>query len=402
MWYARAVPGFEPFAGLRYDPSVPLDAVIAPPYDVVGPEQRARLAARHRANAIHVELPVPDPASGLDRYAHAAALLDQWVEEGLLLGDAAPAFYAYRMTVPGESVTTGVIGALACEPAGGDILPHEQTIPKDRSDRLDLLSATHTNTSPIWGLSLTEGLSALYQQTELADASGTDDDGILHELWIVDDPAVMDAIRLSVGSSPVVIADGHHRYETALTYQAERRNARDGARGDFDWVMALVVELAPDQLKVGPIHRMVSGVPHGFDIRDAFGKWFDCVHAGPANEQLVEAVADSRALALITRTDLWLLTPSEGVHEAADSELDSSIVALALDEVPDASVRYNHDLRTVARAVMTGEADAAVLMRPVTVAEIGEWARARRRMPPKSSYFYPKPRTGMVFRPVLG
>jgi len=394
------MPGFEPFAGLRYDPSVPLDLVVAPPYDVVGPRERAELAARHRANAIHVELPADEPEEGLDRYTHAARLLAAWIDEGILLQDAAPVFYAYRMTTSSGS-TSGVIGALACEPIGGDILPHEQTIPKDRSDRLDLLRATRTNTSPIWGLSLTEGLSLLYQQNEPADAAATDDEGVLHELWVIDDAATIDAIRVSVASSPIVIADGHHRYETALAYQAERRAARDGLRGDYDLVMALVVELARDQLTVGPIHRMLKGVPDDEDaMLAAFRQWFDVVHAGAADEQLVTAIVDSQAVALVSRKDVWLLTPREGAYEAAGSDLDSSLVASAVDAMAGVVVAYNHDWRTVISAVMDGEADAAVLMRPVSVAQIGEWARARRRMPPKSTYFHPKPRTGMVFRQV--
>ena len=394
------VPRFEPFAGLRYDPSVPLDAVIAPPYDVVGPEERAELARRHRANAIHVELPVEDRPAGLDRYEHAAALLRSWIDEGIVLRDAAPAFYAYRMTAPGGDRTSGVIGALGCEPIGGDILPHEQTIPKDKSDRLSLLRACHANLSPIWGLSLTDGLSILYQQTGPPLATATDDTGVVHELWVIDDPATVDAISLSVGSSPVVIADGHHRYETALAYQAERRAAREGARGDHDFVMALVVELAPDQLTVRPIHRMITGVPESADVVKAFGAWFDTVHAGPADEQVVGAVAESDALALITSRDVWLLTPREQAYEAAGSDLDSSVVALAVDGIPGASTEYHHDWRTVVSTVIAGSADAAVLLRPVTVRQIGEWAHARRRMPPKSTYFHPKPRTGMVFRSV--
>ncbi|HML00429.1 MAG TPA: DUF1015 domain-containing protein [Acidimicrobiales bacterium] len=394
------MPGFEPFAGVRYDPSVPLDSVVAPPYDVVGPRERAELAVRHRANAIHVELPAGDPEEGLDRYTHAARLLAAWIDEGILLQDAAPVFYAYRMTTSSGS-TSGVIGALACEPIGGDILPHEQTIPKDRSDRLDLLRATRTNTSPIWGLSLTEGLSLLYQQNEPADAAATDDEGVLHELWVIDDAATIDAIRVSVASSPIVIADGHHRYETALAYQAERRAARDGLRGDYDLVMALVVELAPDQLTVGPIHRMLKGVPDDEEaMLAAFRQWFDVVHAGAADEQLVTAIVDSQAVALVGRKDVWLLTPREGAYEAAGSDLDSSLVASAVDAMAGVAVAYNHDWRTVISAVMDGEADAAVLMRPVSVVQIGEWARTRRRMPPKSTYFHPKPRTGMVFRQV--
>ncbi len=395
----RGVPRFEPFAGLRYDPTVPLDAVVAPPYDVVGPEERAELAARHRANAIHVELPVDDPASGLDRYHHAAALLSRWIDEGILLEDAAPVFYAYRMIAGGEH-TSGVIGALGCEPIGGDVLPHEQTIPKDRSDRLDLLRACHANLSPIWGLSLTEGLSTLYRQGEPPDAEATDDEGVVHQLWVVDDPNTIDAIRVGVGSSPVVIADGHHRYETALTYQAERRAQREGARGDYDFVMALIVELAPGQLTVRPIHRIVTGVPPSADLVETFSHWFDVVHAGPAEEQVVEAVAESRALALVTRDGVWLVTPRDGAYQAADSDLDQSVVAMTLEQVPGVSVRHHHDWRTVVSTVVAGGADAAVLLRPVTIAQIGEWAHARRRMPPKSTYFHPKPRTGMVFRPV--
>ena len=396
------MPRFEPFAGLRYDPSVPLDQVIAPPYDVVGPEERAELARRHRANAIHVELPAEDREAGLDRYAHAATMLRSWVDEGLLLRDAEPAFYAYRMTAPGGDRTTGVIGALGCEPIGGDILPHEQTIPKDRSDRLDLLRACRANLSPIWGLSLTDGLSTLYEQSSPALARATDDAGVVHELWVIDDPAVVDAIRLSVSSSPIVIADGHHRYETALAYQAERRRARDGARGEFDLVMALGVELAPDQLTVKPIHRTITGVPDGVDLVEAFGRWFDTVHAGPADEHVVGAVADSGALALITRGDVFLLTPHERAYEVAESDLDSSVVALAVDGIPGAETQYHQDWRTVVSTVIAGSADAAVLLRPVTVDQIGEWAHARRRMPPKSTYFHPKPRTGMVFRTVEG
>ncbi len=218
------MPRFRPFAGLRYDRSVPLDKVIAPPYDVVGPEERARLAHRHTANAIHVELPVQDAHAGLDKYRSAARIFSTWRDEGLLVPDA-PAFYAYRMTVPGGGSTTGVIGALGCEAPGGDILPHEQTIPKDKSDRLELLRACRANLSPIWGLSLSQGLAAVYEPEGAPGGEAVDDDGVTHALWVLDAPEVVEAVTSAVESAPVVIADGHHRYETALTYQAERRAA---------------------------------------------------------------------------------------------------------------------------------------------------------------------------------
>jgi uncharacterized protein (DUF1015 family) len=396
------MPRFRPFAGLRYDRSVPLAKVIAPPYDVVGPEERAVLAARHRANAIHVELPVQDTRTGLDKYRSAAQIFSTWREDGVLAPEAGPAFYAYRMTVPGGSTTTGVIGALACEPPGGDVLPHEQTTPKDKSDRLDLLRACRANLSPIWGLSLSRGLAAAYEPDGPPHAEAVDDDGVTHALWVLDAPEVIEEIMRAVDSAPVVIADGHHRYETALTYQAERRAALDGAPGDYDLVMAFVVELSEGQLSVGPIHRTVSGVPAGTDLAELFGRWFDTVHAGPRDDQLVEAVAESGALALVTAHDLWLLTPREQTYAEAGSDLDSSLVALATDAIPGAVVAYVHDWRTAVSSVAAGDADAVLLLRAVTVDQISDWAHARQRMPPKSTFFYPKPRTGMVFRTVEG
>ena len=393
------MPTFRPFPGLRYDARIPLDQVIAPPYDVVGPEQRAALAARHSANAIHVELPAEDPRAGLDRYQAAARIFATWRQDGVLVADA-PAFYGYRMTTAQGVVTTGVLGALGCEAPGEGVLPHEQTTPKDKSDRLDLIRACHANLSPIWGLSLSAGAAATYEPDGPPHAEAVDDDGVHHALWVIDDPDRQARICAAVDAAPVVIADGHHRYETALAYQAERRAARGGAAGDYDFVMALVVELAEGQLHVGPIHRTISGVPEDVDLVEVFDRYFDLVHAGPADEGLVDSVVRSGALALVSATHVWLLTPREQTYAEADSDLDSSVVALATASVPGIEVRYVHDAATAAAEVASGEAQAALFLRPVTVAQISAWAHARRRMPPKSTYFHPKPRTGMVFRPV--
>jgi uncharacterized protein (DUF1015 family) len=394
-----AVPRFEPFAGLRYDPAIPLDRVIAPPYDVVDAEERARLASRHLANAIHVELPVDDPRTGLDKYRAAADYLERWTGEGVISFEERPAFYAYRMIEQDGTSTTGVIGALGVDPDGTDILPHEQTMPKDTTDRLELLRATRTNLSPIWGLSLTSGLTKTFAPEEPPAANAVDDDGVVHRLWVVDDPTAIEAIGAAVGASPVVIADGHHRYHTALEYREERRRAGAGA-GGWDAIMAFVVELAEDQLSVGPIHRILRGVPEEIDLCQAFGEWFDTVDAGPAEQSLLEAVAHSQALALLAKGQVWLLTPREETYTAAGSDLDSSLVALVTDRMPGVEVTYHHDWRVADAAVASGEADGAVLIRPVTVAQIGRWAHANRRMPPKSTFFHPKPRTGMVFRSV--
>jgi len=404
MCYAVAMPRFEPFAGLRYDSArVDLSAVIAPPYDVVGPDDRARLAGRHSANSIRVELPEPDHRAELDRYANAARQLERWQEEGILVRDAVPSFYAYRMTAPNGRPTNGVIGALGIDDrSAAETLPHELTLPKAKSDRLDLLQATHANLSPIWGLSLSSGLTKTFERDTPPHAVATDEDGVSHELWVIDEPMVIDAVRDAVGTSPVVIADGHHRYETALAY---RRGLSErglmsvaGGESDADLVMALVVELAEDQLDVGPFHRALSGLPDGLDLVDAFSSWFDVTRAGDFNERTTGALGESGALALVMSSGTWLLSPKDGTPEAAGAALDSSMVALVIAELPDHDLQFFHSWRDAIDAVATGRAQAVVLLRPVSVEQIAEWARAGRRMPAKSTYFHPKPRTGMVFR----
>ncbi len=396
------MPRFEPFAGLRYDPSVPADDVVAPPYDVVGPEERAKLASRHRANSIHVELPLEDSVSGLDRYQTAARLLSSWVEEGLVRRDPAPSVYPYRMTSPCGGTTTGVIGALACEAPDGDVVPHEQTIGKDIGDRLELLRACHANLSPIWGLSLTEGLTKTYEPLGSPQRTATDDAGVVHQLWVIEDPVAIESISQGVAHAPVVIADGHHRYETAVAYQAERRTARGGAPGDYDLVMALVVELTEAQLSVGAVHRVLSEIPPGMDLLEVMGRWFDCQLAGSTAEELAGELVRSGTLALITRSGVWALAPRPEAYSAAGSNLDSSLVSLALEEIAGLVPTYRHDWHDAVRAVTEGGADATLLLRPITVSQISSWAHERRRMPPKSTHFHPKPRTGMVFRPVVG
>ena len=204
----------------------------------------------------------------------------------------------------------------------------------------------------------------------------------------------MAAVADVVGSAPVVVADGHHRLATASTY---REGAGAGTPG-ADGVLALVVELAEDTLSIGPIHRLLSGLPDGLDLVDAFASWFDVARAGDCTERTTTALGESSALALVTPAGCWMLTPRDGTPEAAGSDLVSSMVAMVLAELPDHELTFAHSWREAVAAVTSEAAQAAVLLSPVAIAQIDAWARARRRMPPKSTYFHPKPRTGMVFR----
>ncbi|MFN8036077.1 MAG: DUF1015 domain-containing protein [Acidimicrobiia bacterium] len=415
------MPEFLPFRGIRYagPSSSPgegpddLGAVVAPPYDVVDDDDRAVLAARDPHNAVRLILPRDDGAT--DRYTAAARLLEAWRRDGVLVADPAPAFYAYRMHfVDGdgrERSSLGVLGALTLEEPGRGILPHERTLPKAKSDRLALLRATRANLDPIWGLSLTEGLSTLLEPAGRPLAHAVDDDGVSHELFGIADPDRIGAIADAVGQTPLVLADGHHRFETARNYQRER-DRQDGGAGA---IMALVVELADDQLWVQPIHRLLHGFDATFDLRVALGAAFTVESRGPNTPDGVDTLhhememETAPALGLVDRDGLALLVPRTDVIAARVEgqprllrDIPATVFAggvlPALPEPAETHVTYRDDARTCAALVDKGAASAAVLLRSVSVRQIHDVSFARLLMPQKTTFFAPKPRTGLVFR----
>ena len=400
------MPRFEPFPGLRYSPTHvrSLDDVVCPPYDVISDGDRVALEARSPSNVVRLEVP-HDDLDGSDRYERARVVLDSWRDGGVLHRDAAPAFYGYRMTFTDPaghpSQTLGVIGALGLEPPGTGILPHEETTPKAKTDRLELLRATRANLSPIWGLSPHKGLSDHLQPPSHPLERATDEDGVVHETWPITDPAACAAIRAAVEAEPVLIADGHHRFETALNYQAERGQAGQVSTDDGA-VMALVVELSPEQLTVQAIHRLLVGLPAGFDLAGALDEWFDVTPTEPVDRTITNRMEEAGALAILTPTQPWLARPRAKVTAAATHSLDSSRLDVALASLPSHQLVYQHGWDHCAAAVAAGSASAAVLLRPATVEQIADISRGGVRMPPKTTFFYPKPRTGMVIRELLG
>ncbi|MGH9103569.1 MAG: DUF1015 domain-containing protein, partial [Acidimicrobiales bacterium] len=331
------MPRLEPFIGLRYDPSsVSLDDVIAPPYDVVDERSREALAARSSYNAIRVEL--PEPRGSLDRYEAAAASFESWERDGVLRRDTEPTLYAYRMRYPDrqgrERHTTGVLGALALAPSGeGGVLPHERTMAKPRGDRLDLLRATAVNTSPVWGLSLAAGLSELCEPGGPPLLSATDGDGIGHELWRVPAERVP-AIAARVEQAPIVLADGHHRWETALAYAQDRRSVR-GA-GPWDLALALVVELVEDQLDVGPIHRLVRTPLTASELREALARHLrlEPLRRPPPGSLSDAAVSGGAPVLVDGQGSWWLRSPAAGPGgppPAIGEDVDAARLAAVLE-----------------------------------------------------------------------
>lgn len=393
-----------------------LDDVVCPPYDVISESERAALMGRSPTNVVRLELPqddadhLEDQASGgitaiPDRYEAAARILDAWRDGGVLHRDPAPAFYGYRMTFTDPSgercQTVGVIGALGLEQPGSGILPHEETTPKAKTDRLDLLRATRANLSPIWGLTPSSGLSKLAEAPEHPAEHAEDPDRVLHELWPITDRDRLEAIRSAVESQPVLIADGHHRFETALNYQRERAAAGVAAESD-GFVLALIVELSPDQLTVQAIHRLLSDLPAGYGLPAALDEWFDVTPTAPVDRTILTRMDDAGALAVLTRGGAWLARPRPSVAGAATHDLDSSRLDVALASIPGHHLTFQHGWDNCAAAVAAGQVDAAVLLRPAAVEQIAAIAAGGVRMPPKTTFFWPKPRTGMVIRELLG
>jgi uncharacterized protein (DUF1015 family) len=284
------------------------------------------------------------------------------------------------------------------------VLAHEQTIPKDRMDRLSLLRSTRLNTSPIWVLSLAKGLTSACREA-LSQAGKTswrttDAAGVVHEIWPMTDERRVAEITALGASAPVLIADGHHRYETACTYATECRMRNGDRPGPYDLALAFVVELSEEELSITAIHRLVRGISPDH-LEHTLAPFF---RIEPAPEDLVAlpATAAPGVIGLFTNNGFKLLHPLPVLEQAVEDDLDASRLKLALDSLPDHELTYEPGWHEATAAVREGREDAAFLLRPVTVARIERVAYDGRRMAPKSTFFQPKPRTGMAYRSLEG
>jgi uncharacterized protein (DUF1015 family) len=391
------VPRFEPFRALRYA-TTRLDDVIAPPYDVLSDADVDELAARDPHNIVHVD--VPREADGPGRYERAATTLWTWVDEGVLVTDAIESFTIYRMRFVDDTGAArdiaGVVGGLEVVDAGaGGVLPHERTTPKASTDRLDLTRATECNLSPVWGLSLASGLSALLAEPGEPLGSVVVDD-VEHVVERVVDPARIAAIRDHIDRDDVLIADGHHRYGISRTYRDEIRAASGRVDSPAELTLAFVNELVADQLSVAAIHRLYRGVtPEA--LTEQLARHFDLSAAGAIDDATLSEMDRRGALCLVDAAGhgTWLAA-KPGAFDGVRA-LDGAWLEHALDGFAH-EVAYQHGVSRVVDAVRSGDARAAVLIRPVSVEEIERTAREGLLMPPKSTFFTPKLRTGLFVR----
>jgi uncharacterized protein (DUF1015 family) len=436
------VPEIRPFRALRFvSASVgDLADVVAPPYDVIDPDEAAALAARHPANVVRLDLPaVVDGDEPDDRYRRAARTLAEWRSGGILHKDPHPSVYLYQQDyrVPGTSVTRsqrGFFARLRLEPLapGGGVRPHERTMSAPKEDRYKLLRATGVNTSPVVALvdDATEVDRRLAEFARRApDADLTDADGVRHRLWAVpadgEDAEAVAALLAAAGRAPVTIADGHHRYETALRYRDERRMSRSCEEDPaFDYLLTLFLPTGPAPLTVLPTHRIVR------DLDEATaGGLVEALQATFAVEPVASAEAlcqrfEAAALEPGGQGRFGLWTRSGGASltarrpafssslasaDPAVRELDVTLLGVTLDRVlglgPEAvaagAVAYTKSASDAIDRVAAGTdgASAAFLLEPTPVAAIMAVAAAGAVMPQKSTYFYPKALTGLVINP---
>ena len=393
------MPRFTPFAALRYSADT-IDDLIAPPYDVLSASDLDELNARSPHNITHID--VPRESDGPDRYQTAAATMQRWIADGVLVADRTLSFTIYRMRFTDATGAArdiaGVLGGLEVVDEGGrGVLPHERVTPKASTDRLDLTRATRANLSPVWGLSLATGLTELLAAPAEPIASVTVD-GVEHVVERVSDPVRIDAIAAAIASDDVLIADGHHRYGISRTYRDERRAESGGDAGPAEDTLAFISELVAEQLSVEAIHRLYRDVSWD-DLTAALDARFERTPGGEVSPSTLATMEARGVLCLVGAdgTGQWL-TPRQGAFDDLRA-LDGLWLEDTLQGVGH-QVAYQHGVDLAVQSVRTGDATAAVLIRPVSVAEIERTAREGALMPPKSTFFTPKLRTGLVIRSV--
>ncbi len=444
------MPELRPFRALRYDAAVVGDLrdVVSPPYDVISAAQQHALARRHPRNVVRLDLPLDEAGDPADeRYRRAARDLAAWRSDGTLRKDRQDSVYVYEeaYVLPGSSehrVQRGFFARLRVAEPGPDsgVLPHERTLSAPKEDRYRLLRATGMNASPVVLLFADEDGTAMRALEHASRADPlvdlTDDDGVHHRLWQLpaDDPLrgplAQDLLRAG-SAGPLTIADGHHRYETALRYHDERHRDRQRCEvAPFDYLLALLLPIE-QPLTVLPTHRVVRDGPAGEALLGAASALFD-VERLPSGDALLAAWAAARVDEPARRAGdpaerphrfgLWTAGQAAVLHVRAASFaplldgaaspalrwLDVNLLEVALERIfgvdraaaaGGGRIAYTKDASEALALVDRGEGVAAFLLDPTPVDDVLRVAAAGEAMPQKSTYFYPKQVTGLVLNP---
>ena len=412
----------QPLRALHYDLAVTggLQDVVAPPYDVIDDAQREALIARSPYNVVSIDLPKGD-----DPYAGADEMLEHWRMQGAVVRDSEPALWALQQdyTAPdGRRLSRqGFFARVRVEEYGpGRIRPHERTHPGPKEDRLRLTRATRANLSPIFSLysdpTGAVGAALAPAIAEQAWGEATDEDGTVNRLWRVADAGTIETVQAALAGAELLIADGHHRYETARVYAEEI-----GGEGEHRYVLMCLVALQDPGLTVFPTHRLVRGLDSGKQeaLRDAIMRDFEVEEvsreeiappegAGPLELGYIDS--HHRKPYRLRLKDQAIADEALAGHAEAYRHLDTGVLEALLlkgalgmtdDDISHLEgFGYARDSEQALGLIDSGAFDAAFILRPTPVAQVREVAAAGENMPPKSTYFFPKVLTGLLFNPL--
>ena len=432
----------SPFRGIHYDLSrvTNLSRVISQPYDVISPEEQQSLHQRHPRNIVWIDFGLDSEGDGptANKYTRAATWYRQWMSEGTLVRDTAPSLYYYEQefSLPGRGgiMRKGCLGALRLSAFGeGMVVPHEKTHSRPKEDRLSLMRATEANTSPIFGLySDPRDEVAKVLRGRLAgtpDFSATDDLGVKHRMWRVTDPAALRATAEKMSDKKVFIADGHHRYETALAFREEMRK-KHGAREDaaYEHVLMFLCNMDDEGIVILPTHRGIHSVPafSGEDFAARVTPHLPVETRQGSPEDALKAIAEAgrkgKAIAWSAGGERFHIVSFPDPARFGEENLSRVPPALrTLDVVllhgflferilgisPDAVtggqfVRYYKEARKAASDLARGELQAAFFLNPVTMDEFRHVSLSGHVLPQKATFFYPKILTGLLIFSVRG
>lgn len=434
----------RPFRGIRYNASrfgSELSFLVCPPFDVITPNLQRRLVRRHPRNMVRLELPseTANDAPGA-KYQRAASQFGAWLADGTLVQDSEPALYVYscRFSVAGiQHERRGLFALVHLEPwERGIVRPHERTLAGPKQDRLQLMRACEANFSPIWLVyrGAVAEANALWNavSTREPDISlwDSENDSVRHSVWACTEPLAIRAFQQVLADRPVYVADGHHRYETALGYrdELEKENGDLPENAAPNFVLAHMVQGDDPGLPVLGIQRLVrtSGPPDANYIRRSLNTWFDLhetesgarellwrLNSLPAG-QIAFAVYAPRAhlsIVAVLKADIIPLSFSAD-HSEGWRRLDAAALhALGIDRlysggtqslIETGRLTYAYSPEEVEREIETSRADIAFLLRGTPVEQVMAVADAGDKMPEKSTYFYPKPVTGLVMAGLKG
>ena len=418
----------SPFRGIRFNQRIvgDLAQVICPPYEVISHEQQKLYYKKSDYNTIRLEFPAEGPESTAGRYQGAAITFQQWLKHGILQFDSVSSFYLHdhRFEYSGEmKIRHGLIARVKLGSWGSGIYPHEETSSKAKSDRLQLMRACRANFSPLFSLyhdserKIASILSHIAQKEPLmalrAERSNLPDSNEAHTLWAITNSEIKRELSQLLSAQPLYIADGHHRYETALTYQQERAQEQSlTSKGAFNYVMMELVDFSDHGLVVLPLHRLVRGIASYIlaglaeQLRDFFALEFVPLKADswqlPADSCLGILGLQPGSLVILKRREdisLEAMMPrnrSQAYQEFGVSILNHIILDKVMNEAKNLDVAYTVDLKDVYQQVKKGKYQLAFLLNPPQPEMVKAVADAQDRMPSKSTYFYPKLPAGLI------